>query len=127
MSNRVQQFFREWAAVEEGPSSVPFLDLYAPLNFMESLHVAMMKPAPNFTEVFETNARLLRQLAGQLVETVLAEKSSMFGDDHVMRQVQAWQQDSLLRELRSVYRREQAVNPVSAGWIITTAPALQSS
>ena len=127
LSNRVQQFFREWAAVEEGPSSVPFLDLYAPLNFMETLHIAMMKPTPNFNEVFETNAQLLRQLAGQLVDTVLAEKSSMFGDDGVMRQVQAWQQDSLLREMRSVYRREQEINPVSDGWIIATAPALQSS
>ncbi len=126
LSNRVQRFFREWADVERSTSSVPFLDLYAPLNFMVSLHEAMVEPAPNFAERFDTNARLLHQLAGQLVETVLAEKSSMFGDDDVMRQVQAWQRDSL-RELRAIYRREQPTNPVSDGWIVTAAPALQSS
>lgn len=38
-------------------------------------------------------------MAGQSVETVLAEKSSMFDDDDIMRQVQAWQRDPLLREL----------------------------
>ncbi len=127
LSNRVQRFFREWATVERSTSSVPFLDLYAPLNFMVSLHEAMVEPAPNFTERFDANAQLLHQLAGQLVETVLAEKSSMFGDDDVMRQMQAWQRDALLRELRTIYRREQATNPVSDGWIVTAAPALQSS
>ena len=66
-------------------------------------------------------------MAGQLVDTVLAEKSAIFADDDVMRQVQAWQRDSLLRELRSIYRHEQAVNPISRVWIVTAAPALQSS
>ncbi|MDV3133664.1 NAD(P)/FAD-dependent oxidoreductase [Mycobacterium sp. 29Ha] len=127
LSNRVQRFFREWAAVEGGTSSVAFLDLYSPLNFMGVLHTAMMGKATNFNEQFESNALLLRQLAGQLVETVIADKSSMFGDDDVMRQVQEWQRDSLLRELRSVYRHEQATNPVSADWIVATSPALQSS
>lgn len=127
LSNRVQRFFREWAAVEVGTPSVPFLDLYSPLNFMGVLHTAMMGKATNFNEQFESNARLLRQLAGQLVETVIADKSSMFGDDNTMRQVQEWQRDSLLRELRSVYRHEQATNPVSRDWIVATSPALQSS
>ena len=45
-------------------------------------------------------------------------------DDDVMRQVQAWQRDSLLHELRSVYRQEQASNPISGGWIVATSPAL---
>ncbi|WP_445166124.1 NAD(P)/FAD-dependent oxidoreductase [Mycolicibacterium sp. Dal123E01] len=127
LSNRVQRFFREWAAVESGTSSVSFVDLYSPLNFMEELHTAMMGTSPNFAEQFDENARLLRQLAGQLAETVLAEKSSMFGDDDVMRQVQAWQRDSLLAELRSTYRREQASKPVSGDWIVTASPALQPS
>ena len=127
LSNRVQRFFREWAAVESGTPSVPFVDLYSPLNFMVALHTAMMGTSPNFAEQFDANARLLRQLAGQLVETVLAEKSSTFGDDDVMRQVQAWQRDSLLHELRSAYRQEQASNPISGDWIVVTSPALQSS
>ena len=127
LSNRVQRFFREWAAVESGTSSVPFVDMYSPLNFMAALHVAMMGTSPKFADQFDANVRLLRRLAGQLVETVLAEKSSMFGDDDVMRQAQAWQQDSLLRELRSAYRQEQATDPISGDWIVTTSTVLQSS
>jgi 2-polyprenyl-6-methoxyphenol hydroxylase-like FAD-dependent oxidoreductase len=127
LSNRVQRFFREWATVQKGSSSVAFVDLYAPLNFMVTLHAAMMATSQNFTAQFESNARLLRQLAGHLVETVLAEKSSMFGDDDVMRQVQAWQRDPLLRELRSMYRQDQATSPVCGDWIVTASPALQSS
>jgi hypothetical protein len=127
LSNRIQRFFREWAAAEDGISVVSFVDLYSPLNFMVELHTAMVGTSSNFTEQFGANTRLLRQLAGQLVETVLAEKSTMFGDDDVMRQVQAWQRDSLLRELRSTYRHEQATHPVSGEWIVPTSPALQST
>jgi flavin-dependent dehydrogenase len=127
LSNRVQRFFREWAAMESSTSAVPFVDLYAPLNFMVTLHTAMIGPSPDFAEQFDANARLLRQLAGQLVETVLAEKSSMFSNDDVMRQVQAWQRDALLHELRSVYRHEQTSNPMSGDWILLTSPVLASS
>ncbi|MEU0495876.1 lycopene cyclase family protein [Mycobacterium sp. NPDC006124] len=121
LSNRVQRFFREWAAVEGAAASARFVDLYVPLNFMETLHRAMMGTAPRFAERFDANARLLRQVAGQLMETVLAEKAKVFADDDVMRQVQAWQRDPLLRELRSVFRTEQAVNPVSSEWILTSS------
>ncbi|MCV7366031.1 halogenase [Mycolicibacterium duvalii] len=127
LSNRVQRFFREWAAVDAGAAPVPcFFDLYVPLNFMEPLHRAMMAPTADFTGQFHTNARLLKQLAGQLVETVLADKAAMFDDDGVMQQVQAWQRDPLLRELRSVYRQDQPANPLSSSWIVTAAPALQT-
>lgn len=125
LSNRVQRFFREWAAIEGDLSPVPFVDLYSPLNFMVALHTAMMGPRADFAEQFDANARLLRQLAGQLVDTVLADKSPLFGDDAVMRQVQSWQVDSLLRELRATYRREQATHPISGGWVVTTSAALQ--
>ncbi|MGB9227490.1 MAG: halogenase, partial [Mycobacterium sp.] len=81
---------------------------------------------PNFAEQFDANVRLLRRLAGQLVETVLAEKSSVFGDDAVVSQAQAWQRDSLLRDLRSAYRREQATDPISGDWIVGTSSELQS-
>lgn len=130
LSNRVQRFFREWAAVEgREPGAetavVPFLDLYAPLNFMVSLHTAMVEPSPNFTAQFDANARLLYQIAGQLVETVLAAKAVVFEDDEVMRQVQIWQRDPLLRDVRASYRRDQETAPISPDWILTGAPALQ--
>ncbi len=127
LSNRTQRFFREWAMVEAGVPSARFVDLYSPLNFMVTLHAAMMGISPNFSERFHANARLLRQVAGQLFETVIAEKSVMFDDDVTMRQVQEWQRDSLLRELRSLYRQEQVANPVSGDWIVPAAPALQPS
>lgn len=127
LSNRMQRFFREWAAVSDADATVPFLDLYAPLDFMVTLHHAMMAPRSDFDAQFAANSRLLRQIAGQLVETVLAATSGTFDDDRVVRQVQEWQRDALLRELRNTYRREQAVNPISGDWIITRSPALQPS
>lgn len=127
LSNRVQLFFREWASIENGAVTKPFVDLYAPLNFMVTLHTAMMDTSPDFFELFDANAGLLRQLAGQLVETIIAAKSAMFGDDSVMRQVQAWQRDPLLRDLRSLYRTAQSDNPLSDGWIVSTAASLQPS
>ncbi|MGK2867502.1 MAG: NAD(P)/FAD-dependent oxidoreductase [Mycobacterium sp.] len=132
LSNRVQRFFREWAALEGREpgaemATVPFMDLYAPLNFMVSLHTAMVEPSPNFGAQFDANARLLHQIAGQLVETVLAAKAVVFEDDEVMRQVQTWQRDPLLRELRAIYRREQETGPISPDWILTGSPVLQSN
>lgn len=127
LSNRMQQFFREWASVQDPASALPFMDLYAPLDFMVTLHHAMMEPSPDFDAQFTANASLLRQLAGQLVETVLAAKADTFDDDRVLQQVQAWQRDALLRELRSTYRRQQATDPVSSDWIVTQSPVLQPS
>ncbi len=125
LSNRTQRFFREWASVESAQPEGQFVDLYSPLNFMVALHTAMMGEAAEFGAQFEANARMLRQLAGQLVETVIMEKSGRFGEDDVIRQVQAWQQDSFLRELRSAYRHDQEDNPLSRDWILGSAPALR--
>jgi 2-polyprenyl-6-methoxyphenol hydroxylase-like FAD-dependent oxidoreductase len=126
LSNRMQRFFREWAAVEGARPSSRFVDLYSPLNFMVTLHTAMMGKSPDFTAQFDANVRLLHQLAGQLIDTVLTEKCRTFADD-VMQQVQEWQRDSFLRELRSTYRHEQSISPLSQDWIIGAAPALEFS
>jgi len=127
LSNRMQRFFREWAAVESARPSGLFVDLYAPWNFMATLHTAMMGRAAEFAVQFDANARLLHQVAGLLVETVVSSKSGSFGEDDVMRQVQGWQRDSLLRELRSIYRLEQVTNPISQDWILRTTPAFEYS
>ncbi|OBK76823.1 NAD(P)/FAD-dependent oxidoreductase [Mycobacterium sp. 1274761.0] len=126
LSNRVQRFFREWAAIEHSPPTVHFVDLYAPLNFMVALHTAMMEPSQDFDAQFEANTRLLRQVAGQLAQIVVEDKSQIFTDDDVMRQVQAWQRDPLLRELRMAYRRDQPDNPLSRDWLVTGSSALQT-
>ncbi|MEB4211289.1 NAD(P)/FAD-dependent oxidoreductase [Mycobacterium sp. 94-17] len=127
LSNRTQKFFREWAVVETPQPSRGFLDLYSPFNFMATLHTAMMFETPDFAAQFDANTRLLRQLAGQLVETVISEKCDDFADDAAMRQVQAWQRDDLLRELRSIYRHEQTTNPIRHDWILGAAPALEAT
>jgi flavin-dependent dehydrogenase len=127
LSNRMQLFFREWAAVESVLPSSQFVDLYSAQNFMVTLHTAMMGEASDFAAQFDANIRLLRRLAGQLIETILSEKSRVFSDDDVVQQVQAWQRDSFLRDLRSSYRREQEADPLSHEWIVHTAPALEFS
>ena len=127
LSNRMQRFFGEWAAVESARPYSQFVDLYSAQNFMVTLHTAMMGKAPDFTAQFDANIRMLRQLAGQLIETVVTEKCRAFSEDHIVRQVQAWQRDSLLRELRSTYRQEQSVDPLSQDWIVGTAPAFEFS
>jgi flavin-dependent dehydrogenase len=127
LSNRMQRFFREWAAVESTHCSAQFVDLYAPLNFMVTLHTAMMGKAADFTAQFDANLLVLRQLAGQLIDTILTEKCRAFAEDDVMQQVQAWQRDSILRDLRSTYRQRQRVEPLSPGWIVGSAPALEFS
>ncbi|WP_156763456.1 NAD(P)/FAD-dependent oxidoreductase [Mycobacterium scrofulaceum] len=126
LSNRMQMFFREWAAIEGAPPSAGFVDLYSPWNFMVSLHTAMIGESPDFAAQFEANTRLLHQLAGQLAETVIAQKCDRFSEDGVMHQVQTWQRDSLLRQLRSIYRREQEINPISREWILGAAPVLEA-
>jgi hypothetical protein len=123
LSNRMQAFFREWAAVESDESPAPFVDLYAPLNFMTTLHHAMIGKAESFADGFDANARLLRQVAGQLVESVVEDRSSSFSEDDVMRQVQAWQRDPILRDLRAIYRQDQPTKPLSGKWLVSTAPA----
>ncbi len=107
--------------------SAQFVDMYAAHNFMVTLHTAMMGEASDFAAQFDANVRLLRRLAGQLIETILSEKSRAFSDDDVVQQVQAWQRDSFLRELRSAYRREQDADPLSQEWIVRTVPALEFS
>ncbi|HUB56364.1 MAG TPA: halogenase, partial [Mycobacterium sp.] len=127
LSNRMQRFFREWAAIESAHPSAQFVDLYSPLNFMVTLHTAMMGKASDFTTQFDANVLLLRQAAGQLIDTIVTEKCRAFAEDDVMRQVQAWQQDSFLRELRAIYRHDQSNAPLSPGWIVGVAPALEFS
>ena len=66
-------------------------------------------------------------VAGQLIDTILTEKCRAFAEDDIMRQVQAWQRDSFLRDLRSSYRQRQSAEPLSPGWIVGSTPALEFS
>lgn len=127
LSNRMQKFFREWAAVDDTRPAGGFVDMYSPLDFMVTLHTAMIGQASDFAAQFDANTRLLRQIAGQLVESVITDRCGSFSDDDVMLQVQAWQRDPLIRELRSVYRHEQITNPISQEWLVGASAALEFS
>jgi len=126
LSNRMQEFFREWADVESAFPSTQFVDMYSAHNFMVTLHTAMMGKASDFAAQFDANVLMLRQLAGQLIETILTDKCRDFSDD-VTQQVQAWQRDSVLRELRATYRQQQDVDPLDQEWIVRRAPELEFS
>jgi flavin-dependent dehydrogenase len=122
VSNRVQAFFREWASIDGEELAPRFVDLYAPLDFMGTLHAGMadeLSP-PEFSARFSENTRLLSQLAGQLVSSVIDHYAGAAFDDHVVQVIQNWQRDPLLAELVAVHRRDRATRPTSDGWITLT-------
>jgi flavin-dependent dehydrogenase len=128
ISNRVQAFFREWDRIEPGHVSVPFVDLYAPLNFMVDLHAGIDAEldAAQFEEQFEANVALFEQLAGQLVSTVIEAQANRRGVDDALAQIQRWQTDGLLRQFMAAYQRRHPTNPTSDGWLrlrVDAAPA----
>ncbi|MEC3957779.1 tryptophan 7-halogenase [Nocardia sp. CDC153] len=119
ISNRVQQFFREWAAIDDSALPAQFVDLYAPLDFMIALHAGMADELTDaeFEQRFNKNTRLFAQLAGQLVSTVIAAYAERTYDDEVVARIQGWQRDPIIAELLAVYRRERHRNPTSPEWI----------
>ena len=125
ISNRVQAFFREWAAVDDRDLEARFVDLYSPLNFMVKLHAGMSDDLSDdqFAERFSANTRLFEQLAGQLVTTVIEAHGGRYDDDRVVAQIQAWQRDPLVGELIATYWRERHRNPTSEGWLVVHAAA----
>ncbi len=124
LSNRVQQFFREWESIDDSDLRPQFIDLYAPLNFMVKLHAGMADEltAAEFEARFTENTRLFAQLAGQLVSTVIAACAERTEDDVVAR-IQGWQRDPLIADLLAVYRRERHRNPTSTEWMTVGRPA----
>jgi flavin-dependent dehydrogenase len=123
LSNRVQAFFREWHLIDQYSHSEGFADLYSSLNFMVKLHAGMAEDiSPEEYEArFAENQRILEQLAGQLVSTVMeayVSDQGDAGDPAVSRQLQRWQSDPLIAEVVAAYRRDKAGNPTSHGWVL---------
>ena len=127
ISNRVQAFFREWSAIDDGALESRFVDLYSPLNFMVKLHGGMADDLSDaqFAERFTANTKLFEQLAGQLITAVIEAHGDRYDDDAVVAQIQAWQRDPVIGGLIATYRRERHRNPTSTGWI-ALAPAGQT-
>lgn len=118
LSNRVQLFFREWAALDPASLESQFIDLYSPLDFMVRLHAGMADSLSDneFAGRFSENTQLFTQLAGQLVSSVLSAHTEST-EDHVVAAVQAWQRDPLIGEMLATYRRERRRNATSDQWI----------
>ncbi|RJQ75662.1 halogenase [Pseudonocardiaceae bacterium YIM PH 21723] len=119
ISNRVQQFFREWASIDDSQLSPQFVDLYKPVDFMVRLHAAMADELTDaeFETRFADNTRLFAQLAGQLVSTVIAAYAERTADDDIVTRIQGWQRDPIIAELLAIYRRERHRNPTSTEWM----------
>lgn len=129
LSNRVQAFFREWNAIGQPSQRPGFVDLYSPLDFMVTLHHGMAaKLSPKEAEDgFGDNLRLLEQLAGQLVSSVMESYASQPADAAVFQQIQSWQLDPLIAEIVAAYRRGRKDNPTSDGWIVPEFQLLATS
>lgn len=124
ISNRVQQFFREWESIDHSDLRPQFVDLYAPLNFMVKLHAGMadVLTAAEFETRLTENTRLFAQLAGQLISTVIATFAERTYDDVVVARIQGWQRDPIIVELLAAYRRERHRNPTSREWMTVGRP-----
>ncbi|MFH5209785.1 NAD(P)/FAD-dependent oxidoreductase [Antrihabitans spumae] len=117
--SRVQQFAREWHAVDDRPAEGVFADPYTLLPFIVDLHEGMAAGLPDdeLEDQFAKNVRLLEQIAGQLVATVIER----LRDEHELSagpQIERWLEDPLLTELQSVYRQAHELNPIDDSWIM---------
>jgi flavin-dependent dehydrogenase len=116
---RVQRFLREWHEIDNPPASDTFADPYSLLDFIVDLHTGM---AAELTDdelelQFTRNARLLEQVAGQLVSIVIERLAPRGAEPEVRQQLDAWANDPLLDEVMQVYREDDESNPIDSSWI----------
>ena len=118
LHRRVQAFFREWHELDNPAASDTFADPYSMLHFLVDLHTGMAAGLPDdeLERQFARNVRLLEQVAGQLVSTVI-DRLEPGGDDTVLGQIARWRDDPLLAELVEVHRQDERAHPIDSGWI----------
>jgi hypothetical protein len=118
LHSRVQAFFREWHELDQPAATDTFADPYSLLDFLVDLHTGMAAGLPYdaLEAQFAKNARLLQQLAGQLVSTVIDELSERT-DEATQSQIQRWKTESFLTELIELYQEDDKVNPIDSSWI----------
>ncbi|WBC14936.1 tryptophan 7-halogenase [Micromonospora sp. WMMA1998] len=117
---RVQQFFREWHAIDNPPAADQFADPYSLLEFIVDLHNGMAAELPDdeLERQFSRNVRLLEQVSGQLVSTVIDRLAPQaLADPATAAQLDAWRDEEFLTDLVSVYRDEDPANPIDPSWI----------
>ena len=119
LHSRVQAFFREWHAIDNPTACDTFADPYSLLDFLVDLHTGMDAKLPDdeLEVQFTANVRLLEQVAGQLVSTVIEHCSDRLDQQAVQNQIQRWQGEPLLAELMAIYQQEQQIKPIDSSWI----------
>jgi flavin-dependent dehydrogenase len=119
LHNRVQAFFREWHAIDQPVESDVFADPYSLLDFLVDLHTGMAAGLSDdaLEMQFARNARLLEQVAGQLVSVVIEELSARTENEAVQQQIQRWLAEPFLQELIEIYQAEELENPIDRRWI----------
>jgi hypothetical protein len=108
----VQAFLREWHSVENVPASDAFADPYSRL--LLDLHKGMAAGLPDdeLEEKLASNRRLMEQLAGQLVSTVIDRLRSIEGDPAISSQVERWMAEAELQGLIDTFRKRDPDNPI---------------
>ncbi|MFK4089487.1 NAD(P)/FAD-dependent oxidoreductase [Kribbella sp. NPDC020789] len=116
LHTRVQQFLREWHAVDCEPAADTFADPYSLLDWIVDLHNGMAAGLPDeqLEDQFTANVILLEQLAGQLVTTVIDQlRARGLGAEQIDR----WNSDELLQEVVARFHEYESVNPIDSAWI----------
>lgn len=115
---RVQQFAREWHAVDDRPSAGIFADPYTRLPFIVGLHEGMAAGLADdeLDEQFARNIAVLEQTAGQLVSTVIDQLRAA-PELAAEEQIEAWLADPLLTELQDKYRQLGQDGPIASAWV----------
>jgi flavin-dependent dehydrogenase len=119
LHNHVQAFLREWHEIDQSPAAATFADPYSLLDFLVDLHTGMAAGLSDedLELQFAMNVRLLEQLAGQLVSTVLERCTDLPQTEALVKQVRLWQDDLFLADLVEFYRKEDQINPIDGRWI----------
>jgi hypothetical protein len=119
LHTRVQQFFREWHAVDNPEAEDIFADPYSLLDFIVDLHNGMAAGLgpDELNEQFAANVRLLEQVAAQLVDTVIARLEQRGDEPAVARQLAQWREDPLLMALRESFSLEATTTFIDDAWV----------
>lgn len=114
--SRVQQFLREWHAIDDHPAHDVFADPYTLMPFIVDLHEGMAAGLEDeqLDRQFAKNVALMEQVAGQLVTTVVDLLRDI---PEASAQITAWQSDKLLSDLLVRYAELQESNPLDDAWV----------
>ena len=118
LHTRVQQFLREWHAIDNEPAADAFADPYSLLDFIVDLHNGMAAGLPDdeLEDQFTVNVQLLEQVAGQLVDSVTGRLAAR-DDEETRLQIERWRDDELLQEVVERFREDDLINPIDDAWV----------